>query len=130
MLEALKIFITAFVVFMAIDLVWLGFISKNLYNKELGPIKKDKINWAAAVVFYVLYIAGLSFFVVGPALDKVAPLYALYAGAIFGLVAYSTYDLTNLATMKGFTLKITVIDLIWGTFVTSVASVISYFILA
>lgn len=125
MWEAIKIFIAAFVVFMAIDFIWLGLISKNLYNMELGPIKKDKINWTTAIIFYVMYIAGLSFFVIAPALDKGSFVYSLYAGAIFGLVAYATYDLTNLAAIKGFKLKITVIDLIWGTFLTSATSVLS-----
>lgn len=130
MWDAIRIFIIAFVVFMAIDFIWLGFISKNLYNRELGPIKKDKINWTAAIVFYVMYIAGLSFFVISPALDRNSLVYSIYAGAIFGLVAYATYDLTNLATMKGFKLKITVIDLAWGTFVTSATSFLSYLILS
>lgn len=122
-------FLVAFVVFMVIDFFWLAFVAKNLYNKELGALKKKKINWAAAIVFYVLYIIGLVFFVVNPALEGKGIGYAALGGALFGLVAYATYDLTNLSTLEGFPAKIAAIDLVWGTFVTCATSVISYLIL-
>lgn len=74
----------------------------------------------------MIYIVGVVFFVIAPAVEKGNIGYALYAGALFGIVAYATYDLTNLATMKGFPLKITIIDLVWGTFVTTAVSVIKF----
>lgn len=120
--------LVAFIVFLIIDFVWLIFISRKLYDRELKDIKKEKIIWPAAIIFYIIYIVGVVFFVVVPALDKGSFWYAFYGGALFGLVAYSTYDLTNLATMKGFPLKITIIDLIWGTFVTSSVSILTYLI--
>lgn len=120
--------LVAFVVFLVIDFVWLIFISRKLYDRELKEIKKEKITWSAAIIFYIIYIVGVTFFVVAPAIDKGNFWYAVYGGALFGLVAYSTYDLTNLATMKGFPIKITIIDLIWGTFVTSAVSVLTYLI--
>lgn len=126
MLEFLKYAAVALAVFLVIDFVWLIFIAKKLYDRELKEIKKEKINWAAAIIFYLIYIVGVVFFVIAPAVDKGSIGYALYAGALFGLVAYATYDLTNLATMKGFPLKITIIDLIWGTFVTTAVSVITF----
>lgn len=101
-----------------------------MYDRELKEIKKEKINWPAAIIFYVIYIVGVVFFVVSPAVEKGELVYALYAGALFGLVAYATYDLTNLATMKGFPLKITIIDLIWGTFVTTAVSALTYLVVA
>jgi uncharacterized membrane protein len=122
-------FLVAFGVFMVIDFIWLVFVAAKFYNKELGALKKKKINWAAAVLFYILYIIGLVFFVLNPALADKGIGFAAYGGALFGLVAYATYDLTNLATMEGFPTKIAVIDLIWGTFVTCITAVISYLIL-
>ncbi|MFO7611792.1 MAG: DUF2177 family protein [Clostridia bacterium] len=129
MIQFLKVFAVAFAVFMAIDFVWLVFIARKLYDKELGALKKEKVNWPAAIIFYVLYIIGLAFFVLVPAIDKQSFIYALGGGALFGLVAYATYDLTNLATLKGFPLKITIIDLCWGTFVTGFTSMLAYIIL-
>ena len=129
MLDFLLKAAVAFGVFMVIDLIWLVFIAKKLYDRELKEIKKQKINWAAAIIFYIIYIAGVTFFVIMPAMKDGSLAYAAYAGALFGLVAYATYDLTNLATMKGFPLKITIIDLIWGTFVTMAVSVLTYLIL-
>jgi len=126
MLDFLKMAGIAFGVFLIIDFIWLVFISRKLYDRELKHIKKEKINWLAAIIFYVIYIIGVVFFVVEPAIDKASLSYAVYGGALFGLVAYSTYDLTNLATMKGFPLKITIIDLIWGTFVTAAVSVLTF----
>ncbi len=128
MIEFVKYAAIAFGVFLVIDFIWLIFIAKKLYDRELKEIKKEKINWFAAIIFYLIYIVGVVFFVIAPAIEKGNIWYSLYAGALFGLVAYATYDLTNLATMKGFPLKITIIDLIWGTFVTAAVSIITYLI--
>ncbi len=129
MFEFLLQFAVAFIVFMVIDFIWLAFVASKLYNKELGNLKKKKINWPAAMVFYVLYIIGLVFFVLNPAIAEKGLGFAAYGGALFGLVAYATYDLTNLATLEGFPAKIAVIDLIWGTFVTCVTAVVAFLIL-
>ncbi|MBN2558438.1 MAG: DUF2177 family protein [Clostridia bacterium] len=129
MIQFLKVFAIAFAVFMVIDFIWLVFIARKLYDRELGDLKKDKVNWPAAIIFYVLYIIGLAFFVLLPAIDRQSLTYALGGGALFGLVAYATYDLTNLATLRGFPLKITIIDLCWGTFVTALTSLLAYIIL-
>ncbi|MCD4714242.1 MAG: DUF2177 family protein [Clostridiales bacterium] len=128
-MQMLRNFTITFVVFMAIDLVWLGFIAKNLYSKYLGYIMTDKVNWGAAILFYVLFIIGLLFFVISPALDKNSWTYALGAGALYGLLTYATYDLTNLATLKDWPIAITVIDMIWGTTLASLTSIISFSIL-
>jgi len=117
-MQYLKNYIIALVVFTLIDLVWLIFISQKLYKAKIGHLMADKVNFPAAAVFYVLFIAALVFFVITPAVEKKSVLYALAAGAFFGLVTYGTYDLTNLATLKNWPLSITVIDLLWGSFVT------------
>lgn len=102
-----------------LDYLWLGFIAKKLYYQQIGHLLLDKPNMGAALAFYVVYIIGVIIFVINPALQKDSLLYALGFGALFGLVAYATYDLTNLATMKNFSVKIVVIDLLWGMFITT-----------
>lgn len=88
----------------------------------------DPINWIPAVLFYIIYLAGLMFFVVEPALVKHSLMYAVLAGAFFGLVAYATYDLTGLAVIRNWSVLLTVVDLAWGTFLTSSVSGITYLI--
>ena len=113
-----KEYLVAFFVFLGLDMIWLTLISKKLYQENLGYIMAEKVNFLAAVLFYLLFVGGMVFFVIHPAIQKDAPLYALAAGAFLGLLCYATYDLTNLASIKNWPLLITVIDLIWGTFVT------------
>jgi len=122
----LKHYFLTFVIFMGIDMVWLGVISKKLYADKLGYLMASKVNWVAAIIFYLLFIIGLLFFVLYPALQKGSWTYALLAGLFFGLVTYATYDLTNLATIKDWPLLITIIDLIWGSFISGTTSVLAY----
>lgn len=110
-------------VFFAIDLVWLGLVAKNMYSQQIGHLMAGKVQWPAAVIFYLLYIAGILYFAVLPGLEKGSLAKAAINGAIFGLLAYATYDLTNLATLKDWPLKLTVIDLVWGTVITTVVAV-------
>ena len=126
MLNRLIMFLITFVVFMAIDLIWLGLIAKNLYKKYLGHLMKKDVNWAAAIIFYVIFIAGLIFFVIDPALEKESLSYALFAGGALGLLCYATYDLTNLATLKEWPVALTMIDLIWGTVLSGATAGISF----
>lgn len=111
-----------------LDFVWLGFIAKKLYYAEMGKLLLDKPNMVPALLFYAIYVVGVIVFVLNPALDKQSWQYAAGIGALFGLVAYATYDLTNLATMKDFPVKIVIIDLIWGAALTSVVATGAYFI--
>ncbi|QHN43043.1 DUF2177 family protein [Candidatus Mycosynbacter amalyticus] len=112
-----------------LDYIWLGFIAKKLYYAEMGKLLLDKPNMGAALAFYLIYVVGVLVFVINPALAKESWQYALGIGALFGLVAYATYDLTNLATMKDFPLKIVIIDLAWGMLITAAVSVGSFFII-
>lgn len=125
-MESVKIYLLTLAVFFLVDIVWLGVISKNLYKKYLGHLMTPTVNWTAAIVFYLLFIAGLVFFVINPALAEGSLLYAVLAGGFFGLIAYGTYDLTNLATLKDWPLLITVIDLVWGTFLNAATAGITY----
>lgn len=121
----LKIYIVSLSVFLGIDFLWLGFIARKLYQKYLGYIMTDKIVWGAAIFFYLIFIGGLTFFVIEPALKDKGTLYALYAGAFFGFIAYATYDLTNLATIKNWPLVVTILDLIWGAFISGITALIT-----
>lgn len=116
------IYLITFTVFIVIDLIWLGVIGQGIYQKYLGHLLKKDVNWIAAIIFYLLFILGLLVFVVGPAYLNEDILEAFLMGGLLGLIMYATYDLTNLATLKDWPLPITIIDLIWGTFLGSLTS--------
>ena len=124
----IKLFIIALPVFFVIDMVWLVLVAKKFYQEQIGFLMKPDINWFAAIIFYLLFIAGLIVFVISPAVEKHSWVHALLFGALFGLITYATYDLTNLATLKDWPLIVTVVDLIWGTVLASAISVITYLI--
>ncbi len=111
--------VAAAIIMGVLDFIWLGFIAKKLYYGEMGDILLKKPNMSAAMIFYAIYVVGAVVLVVLPALAANSLQQALAYGALLGFVAYATYDLTNLATLKGFSSKIVVIDLIWGTFITA-----------
>jgi uncharacterized membrane protein len=123
-----KLYIVSLVVFFAIDLFWLGILAKNLYREQIGFLMAQEVKWGAAVLFYSLYIAGLVFFAVLPALNEGSLVSALLYGGFFGLVCYATYDLTNLATIEGWPIKIVVYDLLWGTFISGITSLATFWI--
>lgn len=124
----LKLYAIVLPIFFALDMVWLGVISKKFYAAQLGFLMKPNINWVAAISFYLLFIAGLIVFVISPALGKHSWMHAALLGALFGLVTYATYDLTNLATMKDWPLLVTFVDLAWGAVLSASVATISYFI--
>jgi len=124
----IKLFLIALPVFFVIDMVWLVLVAKKFYQDQIGFLMKPDINWLAAIIFYLLFIAGLVVFVISPAVLKHSWVHALMFGALFGLITYATYDLTNLATLKDWPLLVTVVDLIWGTVLASSISLITYFI--
>ncbi|MFZ6034729.1 MAG: DUF2177 family protein [Patescibacteria group bacterium] len=122
----IKLYSVALFVFLSIDMVWLGLVARNFYSKYLGYLMSPKVNWPAAILFYLLFILGLVLFVIAPSLDKKSLGNALIYGALFGLVTYATYDLTNMATIKDWPLIVTVVDLAWGTFLAASVSAISF----
>ncbi len=117
------------VVFFAVDLVWLGVIAQKLYAKYLGYLLAENVNWAAAIIFYLIFIGGLMYFVISPSLVDRNLQQLLIRAALFGFITYATYDLTNLATIRNWPLTITLIDLAWGTFLSSSVSLISYYLI-
>lgn len=124
----LKLYAIALPIFFAIDMVWLGLIAKDFYRQQIGALLKPDVNWVSAVTFYLLFLAGLVFFVIAPAMEKKQWISALLSGAFFGLVTYATYDLTNLAVAKDWPLLVTIVDLAWGTTLGALVSVLTYVI--
>ncbi len=122
----LKLYAIALPVFFAIDMVWLGLVARGFYANQLGTLMKTDINWIAAIIFYLIFIAGLIIFVISPAMAKSSWQHALLYGAFFGFVTYATYDLTNLATLKDFPFVMTIVDLIWGAVLAASVSTITY----
>ncbi len=118
------------IVFFAVDLLWLGVLAKGFYNKHLSAFLADNVNWNAAIIFYLIFIIGIFIFAVLPAVEKQSWTYALLYGSLFGFFTYATYDLTNLATLNGWPMKIVLVDILWGIVLTAVVSVSGYFITA
>jgi len=123
-----KLYLIALPVFFIIDMIWLGLVAKNFYRSQIGFLMKTNINWLAAIIFYFLFIAGLVFFVLSPAIEKRSLSYAIMAAIFYGLLTYSTYDLTNLATLKDWPLLVTIVDIIWGMILSVSVSLITYLI--
>jgi uncharacterized membrane protein len=124
----LKLYCIALPIFFAADMIWLGVLAKNFYTKQIGSLMTPNVNWAAAILFYLLFLAGLVIFVIVPAVEKGSWERALLFGVLFGLVTYATYDLTNLATLKDWPLALTIVDLTWGMALAGSVSVGTYLI--
>ena len=125
MLSWMLIWAIAAVIMLAIDMVWLMGIGRGFYVQEIGDILLEKPNLLAALAFYILYSIGVMVIVIAPAIEAESAMRALIYGVLFGLVAYGTYDLTNLAVMKGFTTKIALIDMVWGGLITGFVSAVT-----
>lgn len=125
--QFLKLFGISAVIFLIFDLFWLLVVSKNLYQTFIGELLGD-VKITPAIIFYFVYLVGVVFFILIPGIDKQSIFYTIFSGALFGFICYSTYDLTNLATIKNWPVTMTIIDLVWGTSVTAITSAIVYFI--
>ncbi len=124
----LKLYALTVPIFFIIDLLWLGVLARGFYRKNLGFILSDNVNWAAAIVFYLIYIAGILFFAVRPALLSASWGQAAVLGALFGFFTYATYDLTNMATIKNWPVVIVVVDILWGVCLCALVSISSFLI--
>jgi uncharacterized membrane protein len=113
-------------VFLALDLTWLGLVAKDLYRSSIGHLMADNFNVPAAVIFYLMYLAGVMIFAVNPAVEAGEWTKAALLGAGFGFFCYATYDLTNLATLKDWPVTISLIDMAWGTFLTGAVATAGY----
>jgi uncharacterized membrane protein len=126
----MKFFITYIVtvpIFFIIDMLWLGVIAKPIYNKYLGYIMSENIKWGSAITFYLLFILGLVFFAISPALEAGSFWKAVLYGALFGFFAYMTYELTNHAIIRDWPWQIVIIDIVWGTVLGGLVSGLGYY---
>ena len=119
-------YLTVLVVFAAIDLLWLGLVAPDFYKREIGALLLEKPRLEVAVLFYILCAAGITILAVQPALTADDWTKAVFLGAVFGLCAYGTYDLTNLATLQRWSLRLAIVDMAWGTILVSFSSVVGY----
>ena len=122
----LRLYGIGFATCFALDLLWLGFLAKGFYQRHLGHLMRPDVQWAPAVLFYVIYVAALVVFVVQPALEKQSLGRALGLGAFFGLAAYSAFDLTCLALLNDFPVLVAVVDLIWGATLSAVVGGVTF----
>ena len=118
MMRYLKLYLVSLMAFLAIDMLWLGLVARSFYQQQLGFIMAPSVNWFAAAIFYLPFIVGILFFVVVPGLESGSLKATLLRAALFGLITYATYDLTNLATLKDWPVLLSVVDMIWGTFLS------------
>ena len=122
----LKLYLATLVAFFAIDIVWLTVVSRTFYRKHLGFLMAPNPNWLAAVIFYLLFIVGILVFAVLPGLEDNSLKTTLLRAALFGLITYATYDLTNLATLKDWPVLVTVVDMTWGTVLSVAVSYVGF----
>ena len=122
------IYVFTLAVFLAIDYVWLTQAAKSFYFERLGPLLAENPKLGAAAVFYAIYVVGILYFAVMPGIQEGAARTALINGALFGFFAYATYDMTNYATLKVWPVSVVLVDVAWGTFLTSVSAFAGYWI--
>jgi uncharacterized membrane protein len=117
-------YIATLIVFVVVDILWLGYIAREYYFSQIGHLLAPQFNLLAVFVFYLVYVVGIVIFAVLPALAAGGVMKALMMGALFGFFCYATYDLTNLATLKNWSLPMSLIDMAWGSFLTGVAAAV------
>jgi len=122
----LKLYALTVPIFFAIDIIWLGIIAKGFYRRHLGFILSPEVNWKAAVAFYLMYIAGIIFFAVRPAVNSNTWWQAAILGGLYGFFTYATYDFTNLATIKNWPIIIVMVDILWGLCLCMLVATISF----
>jgi uncharacterized membrane protein len=112
----LKLYFLSLPLFLGLDFAWLTFVARKFYADNLGSLMKPTPNLPAAIIFYLIYLAGFVYFVMLPNFSSKSLLTTVLSGAAFGFIAYATYDLTNLATLKNWPLSVTIVDILWGAF--------------
>jgi len=115
-------------VFFAIDMIWLGVIARGFYRKALEPLLTPTINWTAAFLFYFLFLVGILIFALLPGIERRSLVHTVTMAALFGFLAYATYDLTNLATLREWPLVLSIVDMVWGAFLSAGTAGITYLI--
>jgi uncharacterized membrane protein len=125
-MQYLLAYVATAIVFFGLDLLWLGMIAKSFYRDQLGDLLSDRPDLAVSGVFYVVYVGGIVLFVIQPALQSQSWATALILGILLGMMAYGTYDMTNLATLRGWPVAMSVVDLAWGSMLTGLSATVGY----
>lgn len=126
MLFYLKLYALTVPVFFLCDMVWLGIVAREFYRRNLEFLLRPQPNWAAAIGFYLLFVGGVLLFAVQPAIKEDSWARAALLGALFGLMTYATYDMTNLATVKDWPVLVSVVDILWGVVLCTTVSLTSF----
>ena len=126
--KILALYFSVLAIGLVIDVVWLVLMNPRFYKVQLGGLMSGQVNWLAAGLFYALFIIGLIVLVILPAVDRGSWSNAILLGGLLGMVAYSTYDLTNQATLKDWPLIVTIVDIVWGTVLSASLATIGFFI--
>ena len=124
----LKLYLVSLAAFFAIDMLWLGLVARSFYLQYLGFLMTPSPNWFVAILFYLLFVIGILVFVVLPGLRANSLRTTLARAALFGLITYATYDLTNLATLKDWPALLSIVDMLWGTVLSVLVSSISFMV--
>lgn len=124
----LKLYAASTAVFFALDILWLGFVAKGFYQRQMGHLLADQTKWGAAILFYLIYVAAIVVLCVLPAVEKQSLARAVVLGGVLGLAAYAAFDLTSLALLKGFPGGVVPVDLAWGVVLTASVSAAGYLV--
>ncbi len=127
-MKYIYLYLITFVVFFVIDFIWLKFVASGFYSTKIGHLMASEPKLLPALIFYLIFVVGVIIFAVLPGYESQNLWKTIMLGALFGMLSYSTYDLTNLATLKGWPVSITIIDIIWGTSVSTITSIAGYYI--
>ncbi len=126
--QYILVYFISTVIFFAIDMVWLGFIAKDFYRKQIGHLLSDTVQWPVAISFYLLFLLGLLIFVIAPAIESRSFSHALIFGALFGFFTYATYDLTNWSTLRDWPALVSIDDIAWGTILSATVATTTYWV--
>jgi uncharacterized membrane protein len=123
-----RLYLASLAAFLVIDLTWLGLVAQDFYRKNLGHLLAARTNWPVAILFYLLFVLGLTILAIHPGLRSGSLGKAIVAGALFGFFTYATYDLTNLATLRDWPVLLTIIDILWGTFLATSVTLVGFLV--
>jgi uncharacterized membrane protein len=127
-LQYVLIYLVSVVTFFAVDMFWLVVIARNFYKTQLGSLMTDSIIWPVAIAFYLLFLVGLLIFVISPAIEAKDMMRAVLYGALFGFFTYMTYDLTNWSTLRDWPGLLSLVDMAWGTVLSTVVATVTYLV--
>jgi uncharacterized membrane protein len=120
------VYAASLLVFLAADFIWLGWVARSFYNRQLGDLLSQRVNWPAAIAFYVIYIVGLMIFCVAPALNRTSLVNAMVLGGLYGFFTYATYELTNYALIRNWPAALVPVDIAWGVVLCTIVSAGGY----